>query len=252
MPHLRLVSTLLVPATFPRGTRGAAAFAEEAAREVDGGAAELALVEAPGGDRRAYLAALERTAAAVRVPLVALAPVGSLDDLRALLAAGADRIDPGPAAVATPSLLEACASLLGAPRLVAEVPARRLDALGAPAGGPAATRPGRAPAWARERPDLLVAPGGFEVVGPNGTGTRLSAFAWAAEAVRRGAGELLVTGPTWAADPTLVTALCRAMRVSVAARALVPPSDLPPLLDGAAPDAVHLPAGGLAPAAISA
>jgi cyclase len=245
--HLRLVSTLLVPATFPRGTRGAAAFAEEALREVNGGADELALAEAPGGDRRAFLAALERTAAAVRVPLIALAPVGALDDLRALVEAGADRIGPGPAAVATPSLLEACASLLGSPRLVAEVPARRF-----PPAGTGSTPPGRMPAWARDRLDLLATPGGFEVLGPTGAGTRLSAYAWAAEAVRRGAGELLVTGPTWEADPTLITALSRAMRVAIAARALGPPSELRPLLYQARPDAVHLPAGGLASAGLSA
>lgn len=237
MARPRLVSTLKLPdGGFARGTRGVAGFAEDALREVERGADELSLVEPPGLDRHVFLAALERTAAVVRVPVVALAPVGAVDEVRALLEAGADRICPGRAIVATPSLLEACAARTGAARLLAELPVRRR----AVPEGPAP----RTPAWARGREDLLAEPGGFEVLDARGSGTGLSVLAWAVEAVRRGAGELLVSCVPWPWDAGPIRALVRAVRVPVAARAGEAAAAEVRLLLEAGADAVHLPATG--------
>jgi cyclase len=223
---------------FARGTRGAVAFAEEAAAAALRGADELALAEPPGYDRRTFLAALERTAAAVRIPVVALARLAEVDELRALVEAGADRVDPGPGVVATPSLLEACAARIGSPRLIAELPVRRDP------GGARVER--RTPAWARDLAALHLAPGGFEVVAPSGVGTGLSALAWAGVAARRGAGELLVIGAAEPIDPALIRALGSATRLPAAVRSTGEAAEVRLLLEAGA-DAVLLPAGDETP-----
>lgn len=235
MTRLRLVSILRFPeGGFARGSRGPAAFAEAALGEVERGADELALVEPWGSDRQTFLLSLERVAAAVRVPVLALATLTRVDELRTLVEAGADRVGPGRGVVATPSLLEACAGLLGAARLVAEFATRRVGFDG--------SGERRTPAWARERPELRVTAGGHEVLGPEGKGTGLAAAAWAAEAIRRGAGELLVAGSVDA---------IRSVRHAVAAPLAASPegadeTELRHLLTAGA-DALHLPASAGAP-----
>jgi len=106
-----------------------------------------------------------RTAEQVFIPLTVGGGVRSVQDVRRLLRAGADKVSVNSAAVRDPELLSAGAGTYGVQCMVLAIDARRL------ADG-----------------------GGWEVVVDGGrTPTGRDALAWAEEGARRGAGELLVT-----------------------------------------------------------
>ncbi|HMK11264.1 MAG TPA: HisA/HisF-related TIM barrel protein, partial [Acidimicrobiales bacterium] len=92
--------------------------------------------------------------------------VRSVDDARRLLRAGADKVSVNTAAVERPELITAIATEFGAQCVVCAIDARR-------------------------RPD---GPKAWEVFVHGGrTATGIDALAWADDAVRRGAGEILLT-----------------------------------------------------------
>ncbi|GAB4206367.1 MAG: imidazole glycerol phosphate synthase subunit HisF [Sandaracinaceae bacterium] len=106
---------------------------------------------------------VERTADALTVPLTVGGGVRSREDARALLLAGADKIAVNSAAVADPSVIDSIAEAFGSQALVVAIDARRDG-------------------------------DGFRVFTHGGRrGTSLDAVAWAEEAARRGAGEILLT-----------------------------------------------------------
>ena len=140
---------------------------ELAERYAAEGADELVFLDisaAPEG-RRTLLDIVERTARRAFIPLTVGGGVRSVDDMRAVLRAGADKVSLNTAAVSDPALIGACAARFGRQAVVIAIDARhRADADG----------------WE------VVVTGGRETTG-------LDAIEWAERAVELGAGELLVT-----------------------------------------------------------
>jgi cyclase len=137
--------------------------AERYARE---GADELVFLDisAASEGRATLLEIVERTARRAFIPLTVGGGVRTVDEMRDVLRAGADKVSLNTAAVAEPELVTACARRFGSQAVVVAI-----DAL--------ATGDG---AWE------VVVKGGRERTG-------LDAVAWARQAASIGAGELLVT-----------------------------------------------------------
>jgi cyclase len=141
------------------------------------GADEICFLDisaAPEG-RGTLLEIVERTARRAFIPLTVGGGVRSVEEMRDVLRAGADKVSLNTAAVADPDLIARCAARFGRQAVVVAIDARQVAT--APAGGLAGAE---APAW-----EVLVK-GGREPVG-------LDAVEWAERAVALGAGELLVT-----------------------------------------------------------
>jgi imidazole glycerol-phosphate synthase subunit HisF len=141
---------------------------ELAERYAAEGADELVFLDisaAPEG-RGTLLDIVERTARRAFIPLTVGGGVRSVDDMRDVLRAGADKVSLNTAAVTDPDLIAACAARFGRQAVVVAIDARR--------------RTGGAAGWE------IVVKGGRDT-------TELEAVAWAERAVALGAGELLVT-----------------------------------------------------------
>ena len=143
----------------------------EMARTYDAeGADELVFLDiTASSDRRETIYdVVAKTAEQVFIPLTVGGGVRSVDDVRRLLRAGADKVSLNTAAVQRPELLSEAADAFGAQCVVAAIDARRRNA---------------------EHPS-----GGWEVFVHGGrTPTGVDAVAWAAQCERRGAGEILLT-----------------------------------------------------------
>ncbi|MEW6049151.1 MAG: imidazole glycerol phosphate synthase subunit HisF [Bacillota bacterium] len=121
-------------------------------------------ISASAEGRRTLLHAVERTAEGLFVPLTVGGGVRNEHDVRDLLLAGADKVSVNTAAVEDPGLITRLSDRFGSQCVVVAIDARR-------AGG-----------------------AGWEVYTHGGRHKALDdAVLWAQEAVRRGAGELLVT-----------------------------------------------------------
>jgi cyclase len=132
------------------------------------GADELTFLDitASSGDRETVYDVVSRTAEQVFIPLTVGGGVRTVEDVDRLLRAGADKVGVNTAAVARPNLISEIAERFGSQVLVLSVDARR--------GGDTES--------------------GFEVTTHGGReGTAIDAVEWAAEAERRGAGEILLT-----------------------------------------------------------
>jgi cyclase len=104
----------------------------------------------------------------VFIPLTVGGGVRSVDDVDALLRAGADKVGVNTAAIADPDLIDRIADRFGAQVLVLSVDARRCA-------------------------EGTTTESGFEVTTHGGRrGTGIDAVGWAREAARRGAGEILL------------------------------------------------------------
>jgi len=192
---------------------------ELAERYAAEGADELVFLDiAAAPERRGTLLDIvERTARRAFIPLTAGGGVRSVDEMRAVLRAGADKVSLNTAAVADPTLVTACAARFGRQAVVVAIDARR--------------RPGPEPSWE------LVVKGGREPTGRD-------AVAWAEEAVRLGAGELLVTsidrdGTGTGFDTALLRAITDRVRVPViASGGAAGPADLVAAIRDGGADAV--------------
>jgi cyclase len=178
--------------------------AELARRYAREGADEIVFLDitaAPEG-RGTMLEVVRRTASMAFVPLTVGGGVRSVDEMRGVLRAGADKVSFNTAAVAAPELLTACARRFGRQAVVCAIDARRLPQ-------PADATP--------------VAPIAWEVVTHGGrTPAGLDAVEWALRAVDLGAGELLVTsmdrdGTRSGFDTDLLRAISSRVRVPVIA-----------------------------------
>jgi imidazole glycerol-phosphate synthase subunit HisF len=140
----------------------------ECARRYDlAGADEIAFLDitASHEGRGTLLDVVARTADAIFVPLTVGGGVRTEDDVRALLAAGADKVSINTSAVKTPDLVRRCSDSWGSQAIVVAIDAKKK------ADG-----------------------SGWEVFVHGGrTGTGLDAVDWAREVVRLGAGEILLT-----------------------------------------------------------
>ncbi len=131
------------------------------------GADELVFLDitATHEERDTIIHLVERTAEQVFIPFTIGGGLRTEDDIRAVLAAGADKVSLNSAAVRDPDLVERAALRFGDQCIVVAIDAkRRADGSG----------------W-----EVYLAGGRQE--------TGLEAVEWAAEAARRGAGEILLT-----------------------------------------------------------
>jgi imidazole glycerol-phosphate synthase subunit HisF len=164
----------------------------------EAGADELVFLDitATHEDRDVIYEVVYRTAEQVFIPLTVGGGISSLDTIKKLLRAGADKVSINSAAVRDPDLLNRASDRFGAQCIVVAIDARRREEL---------DRPG----W-----DVYVR-GGRENTG-------LDAVAWACEVVQRGAGELLITsmdadGTQAGYDLTLTEAIASQVNVPVIA-----------------------------------
>lgn len=131
------------------------------------GADELVFLDitASHEERDTILEVVRGVAETVFIPFTVGGGVRSVEDMRLLLQAGADKVAVNTAAVETPDVIDQGAARFGAQAIVVAIDARR-------------------------RPDGT----GWEVVTHGGRRPRgLDAVAWAVEMARRGAGEILLT-----------------------------------------------------------
>ncbi len=164
----------------------------------EAGADELVFLDitATHEDRDVIYDVVYRTAEQVFIPLTVGGGISSLDTIKKLLRAGADKVSINSAAVRDPELIDRASDRFGNQCIVVAIDARRRSD---------AEQPG----W-----DVFVR-GGRENTG-------LDAVAWAQEVVRRGAGELLITsmdadGTKAGYDLSLTEAIARRVDVPVIA-----------------------------------
>ena len=91
------------------------------------GADELVLLDigATLEGRSTMLDVVRRVSAQVSIPLTVGGGMRSIDDIRAVLAAGADKVSLNSAAIADPALVERAAQVFGRQRLVVAIDVRR-------------------------------------------------------------------------------------------------------------------------------
>ncbi len=139
---------------------------ELAKRYGDAGADELTFLDisASSEDRSTTLSMVERTADQLFIPLTVGGGIRAVDDVNALLRAGADKISINTAALRNPVLINEISDRFGNQVLVISVDARRART-----------------------------PSGFEVTTHGGrTSSGLDALAWVEDSISRGAGEILL------------------------------------------------------------
>ena len=150
---------------------------EIAARYNDQGADELTFLDitATSDGRDLILHIIEAVASQVFIPLTVGGGVRTVQDVRRLLNAGADKVSFNSAAIANPQVIRDASSKYGAQCIVVAIDAkRRVD-----------SDPG-----AKTRADKS----GWDVYSHGGrTNTGLDAVEWAREMTRCGAGEILLT-----------------------------------------------------------
>ncbi|MES2634711.1 MAG: imidazole glycerol phosphate synthase subunit HisF [Pseudomonadota bacterium] len=139
---------------------------EIAARYNEQGADELTFLDitATSDNRDLILHIIEAVASQVFIPLTVGGGVRTVEDVRRLLNAGADKTSFNSAAIADPSVINAASDKYGAQCIVVAIDAKRR------------------------------AGGGWDVYSHGGRkNTGLDAVAWATEMAQRGAGEILLT-----------------------------------------------------------
>jgi cyclase len=172
----------------------------EAAAAYDAqGADELCFLDITAShERRGTLIDLvSRTADRLTIPFSVGGGVRSVEDVRALLQAGADKISINTAAVASPDLISEAALRLGSANLIVAIDARRRDFRDPSRGWEVYTHGGRQP-------------------------TRIDAIEWAMRMERAGAGEILLTsmdrdGTLEGFDLALTGAVTSAVRIPLIA-----------------------------------
>jgi len=130
------------------------------------GADEIVFLDitATNEDRKTVAELVRKVAADVFVPITVGGGIRSVDEIRGLLRAGADKVSLNSSAVRTPGLISAGAEAFGRQCIVVAIDAKRRDG------------------------------GGWEVYTAGGRiPTGLDVIEWAAEAERLGAGEILLT-----------------------------------------------------------
>ena len=147
------------------GLRQAGDPAELAARYNTEGIDELTVLDVTATleGRRALLDTIREVSRRIFIPLAVGGGIRSMDDARAVIDAGADKVSLNSAALKDPALVTAVANTYGSQAVIVAIDAKR-------------------------------GPGGFEVFGRSGTARETrEAIGWAREAAERGAGEILLT-----------------------------------------------------------
>ncbi len=161
----------------------------------ESGADELVFLDitATHEQRKTVIDVVERTAREVFIPLTVGGGISSVDEMRALLRAGADKISLNSAAVRDSALIARAADLFGSQCVVVAIDTKR-------------------------QPDGRL----HVVVNGGRIDTGLDAVEWAAKAEALGAGELLVTsmdadGTKQGYDLPALNAVCEAVHIPVIA-----------------------------------
>jgi len=152
---------------------------EIAARYNAQGADELTFLDitATSDGRDLLLHTIEAVASQVFIPLTVGGGVRTVDDVRRLLNAGADKTSFNSAAIANPQVIEDASHKYGAQCIVVAIDAKRRSAAES----------------ARTVDGVAIGPG-WDVYSHGGRkNTGLDAVAWAVDMARRGAGEILLT-----------------------------------------------------------
>ena len=181
---------------------------EIAARYNEQGADELTFLDitATSDGRDLILHIIEAVASQVFIPLTVGGGVRTVDDVRRLLNAGADKTSFNSAAIANPQVIEDAALKYGAQCIVVAIDAKRRSAEDA----------------LRLVNGLPIGPG-WDVYSHGGRkNTGLDAVQWASDMARRGAGEILLTsmdrdGTKSGFDLALTRAVADAVSVPVIA-----------------------------------
>lgn len=146
---------------------------EIAARYNEQGADELTFLDitATSDERDLILHIIEDVASQVFIPLTVGGGVRTVEDVRRLLNAGADKTSFNSAAIANPDVISAASAKYGAQCIVVAIDAKR-----------------------RGQDEAAVRGPGWDVYSHGGRrNTGLDAVQWAIEMTRRGAGEILLT-----------------------------------------------------------
>ena len=221
IPCLDTDATRVVKGVNFVGLRDAGDPAALAARYNAEGADELVVLDiAATRDRRpTFLETICRVAAELTIPLTAGGGIRSLDDARAVIRAGADKITVNTAAVNRPNLITELSKEFGAQAVVLAIDGKLESSSGGNLGcvavansselAPAAERQAENPHW-----DVRIR-GGRD-------SAHLNALAWAQRAVELGAGEVLLTsvdrdGTQSGFDIALTNAISTAVSVPVIA-----------------------------------
>ena len=150
---------------------------EIAARYNDQGADELTFLDitATSDGRDLILHIIEAVASQVFIPLTVGGGVRTVEDVRRLLNAGADKVSFNSAAISNPAVIHAASQKYGAQCIVVAIDAkRRIDS----------------DPFAKRRADAS----GWDVYSHGGRkNTGLDAVEWAREMTKQGAGEILLT-----------------------------------------------------------
>ena len=175
-----------------------------AARYEEEGADELVFLDitASHEDREIMLDVVRRTAEVVFMPLTVGGGIRTIDDIRGLLNAGADKVSINSAACRNPDFIQQAARRFGSQCIVVNIDPKRV------------TRPGVPGAPGREVWEVHINGGRI--------GTGREAVAWAREVERLGAGEIVLTsmdadGTKNGYDLEITRAVTRAVRVPVVA-----------------------------------
>ena len=179
---------------------------ELAARYDEEGADELVFLDITASHeaRDIMLEVATRTAETVFIPLTIGGGIRSVDDVKGLLRAGADKVAINTAAVADPDLVRAAAGEFGAQAIVVAIDARR--SVAAPSAVPDT---GQSVRW-----EVFVQGGRIA--------TGLDVIQWARTVAELGAGEILLTsmdrdGTTDGYDLELTRAVCDEVTIPVIA-----------------------------------
>jgi len=172
---------------------------EQAVKYDHEGADELTFLDiTASSDRREIVAGLvRRVADEVFIPFTVGGGLRSLEDIRAVLRSGADKVSLNTAAAEHPELINESAETFGSQCMVVAIDARRRSASDASKGWEVFTHGGRSP-------------------------TGLDAVEWAVNAEERGAGEILLTsmdrdGTKEGYDIELTRAISGTVRIPVIA-----------------------------------
>lgn len=201
-----------------------------AARYEAGGADEIVFLDisASAEERATLLDMVRCTAERLFIPLTVGGGVRSVEDVRRVLQAGADKVSINSAAVQRPALLGECAARFGAQCVVASIDARREASDMGNTGSSEAHGPRHGQGEGEGEGDGRDAPGdGQQPVWRVSTrggrhATDIDAVAWARECGERGAGEILLTsidrdGVRGGYDLELTRAVSAAVNVPVVA-----------------------------------
>src|SRR5918999_3308091 len=163
------------------------------------GADELMFLDitASSDNRAIIMDVVRRVADEVFIPLTVGGGLNPIEDIRAVLRAGADKISVNTAAVQNPELISEAAAIFGSQCIVIAIDARRRDENGSANGWEVFTHGGR-------------------------SNVGWDAVEWAVRAEQLGAGEILLTsmdrdGTGWGYDIDLTRAISSSVKIPVIA-----------------------------------